>query len=809
MKAKRFHFSAVLFLFLGLGMAFLPGKPLKERLLEALDMFTRHFPQEKVYLQLDKDYYASGRTIWYKAYVTLDRKPTALSTILYVELLNKKGKVLMSNKRPIKEGGAYGDFKLDPDFPAGDYRIRAYTQWMRNFDPAFLFNRDIHIYKPLGKKDSLLPPVDTVVSDFAVQFFPEGGDLVDSIRSVVAFKAINQDGYPARVSGVIKNKEDRILDTIRSVHDGMGSFSFMPKPGESYKAVMTDDNGKTKIFDLPAARPYGVTLRLIKASNQKVFFQVKKREQVASDNNQLKLAAQLGGHLVYFANIDFGQGYTGGLIPLKNDPAGILQVTLFTDDGQPLAERLVFIKNKEARLPLKLDLDTVSLAARGRNVYSVSLPDSLKGNFSVAVTDADLVIQAESQDNIVSHLLLTADIKGYVYNPAWYFQSEDSATAHGLDLVMLTNGWRRFKWEHLLHQKYPEIKYPPEPNELHFLGRIVDKKGPVKTGSISMMLRTPIDSTTYFISGAAEPTGFFKIDHLNFLDTAFLYYKAQDTLHKRKSVQVEFSKGPQTAYTLLGQRIRPSELLPTATLRNSLELAGQRNQTDQYISNRSILLKEVEVTATRIPKEKSVEERYTSGMFKSDNGYTFDLTDKTLPYTNILQFLVGRVPGLMIGANPAQPSVRWRGGTPGFFLDEVPVDIEQIMNIPVDDIALIKVYRPPFMGGFGGADGAIAIYTRKGGDRHFNPGAGFEKKALVGYTLVRQFYSPDYAVKKRINELPDNRATLYWNPELKIDSINHQLKIAFYNSDITRRIRVVFEGVTKKGRLARIEKVVK
>lgn len=806
---KKYLFPAIFLVLIGGSMAFLPQKPLKDRLREALGMFTKHFPQEKIYLQFDKDYYVSGRTIWYKAYVTLNGKPTTLSTVLYVELLDKKGRVLERNKRPIKDGGAYGDFDLDPDLPAGDYRVRAYTQWMRNFDPAFLFNKDIHIYRPISGKDTLPLRRDTLRPDFSVQFFPEGGDLVDSIESLVAFKAVNQKGYPIAVKGFIKDDRGRIIDSFRSVHDGMGSFSLMPLPGRSYEAAMTDKNGKEKIFDLPAAKSYGVVLHLTKANDQKLFFQVKRREKGASENSRLQLAAQHGGHLVYFADIDFLSGHTGGLIPLKGFPAGILQVTLFTKEGIPLAERLVFVKNKNARASLSLKMDTISLEARRKNVYTIHLPDSLKGNFSVAVTDADQVIQARDQDNIISHLLLTADIKGFVYDPAWYFKSDDSATAHGLELVMLTNGWRRFRWKDLLHQKYPEIKYAPEPHELHFLGRIYDKKGPLKSGSISMMLRTPVDSTTYFISGAAEPSGFFKVNHLNFLDTAVLYYKATDTLHKGRSVHVEFSEGKRPAYALLNRRIRPSQIPSSTALKNALELAGQRNQIDRYISNRSILLKEVQVTAKRIPKEKSVEDRYTSGMFKSDNGYTFDLTNKTLSYTNILQFLTGRVPGLMISANPLRPGVRWRGGIPGFFLDEVPVDVGQIMNIPVNDIALVKVYRPPFMGGFGGSNGAIAIYTRKGGDRHFSPGAGFKEKKLVGYTIVRQFYAPDYSVKKKVNELPDKRATLYWNPELKADSTAHELRIAFYNSDITKRIRIIVEGITDNGQLVRVEKVIK
>lgn len=787
--------------------AFSAVKPLKERLQEALQIYRNNFPQEKIYIQFDKDYYASGRTIWFKAYVTHERKPTNLSTILYVELLNKRGQVLQRNKLPVTNGGASGNFSLSNDLSAGDYRIRAYTMWMLNFDPSFIYEKDIHIFEPGNAPAAETTPLPDTT--FAVQFFPEGGDLIDSVESLVAFKAIDEEGYPIAVKGKIEDKEGNIIiDPIRSVHDGMGSFTFTPSAGKSYRAILTSDKGNKKTFALPAAKPYGVALHIIR-SGEKVFFQVRRHRMPGDTLNRLFLAAQIHGYLGYFAPIDFSQGYTGGLIPIDKDPAGIMQITLFTPAGIPLAERLTFIMNQKARLPLTLKNDSVSMHPRGKNVFTLSVPDSITGNFSVAVTDADQVMRIPSQDNIISHLLLTSDIKGYVNDPAWYFSADDSATRHGLELVMLTNGWRRFTWQKMLNHQYPELKYAPEVKGLQIKGQAFVNNKPLKSGKISMFLRSPIDSVTYFISGAAEPNGYFEVNHLNFHDTANLYYKGVDTLHKGRTVDVKFAASPAAQdYVLLHKPIHETVIPVSPSLKNYLELAAERNQQDQYISNRTILLQEVNVTAKRIPKEKTVEERYTSGLFKSDNGFSFDLTDKTLPYTSIFQFLQGRVPGLLIMGNPMSPSVRYRGGSPGFFLDEVPVSASEIADIPVDNIALVKVFRPPFYGGFGGSNGAIAIYTKRGGDRNFEPGRGFEKKRIPGYTLVKQFYSPDYSVKKKVNELPDKRATLYWDPELRMDSTAHSVTFSFYNTDITKRMRIIIEGISDDGKIGRVEKVI-
>ncbi|TAN02144.1 MAG: hypothetical protein EPN39_00490 [Chitinophagaceae bacterium] len=790
-----------------IGLAFLPAPSLKERIESALQGYLNHEPQEKIYLQTDKDYYASGGTIWFKAYITNDYLPTGISTILYVELINTKGKVLQRLKLPIKDGGAWGDFDLSPDLPPGDYRIRAYTMWMLNFDPAFLYKKDIHIFEPGTAKVS--QHEETTTPDFAVQFFPEGGDMVDSVESLVAFKAINQDGFPEEVKGKIVDEDGHFIDSLYSVHDGMGSFNLLPLRGKSYQAILTDASGQTKVFELPVAKTSGVVLHVIPDRDNHLFFQVKRSPGLGDEFNKMYLAAQIGGHLVYYAPIDFSLGYSGGMIPVDNDPAGIMQVTLFTPDGLPLAERLAFIKNKHTILPLTLQKDTVSLQPRGRNVFTLHIPDTLAGNFSVAVTDVAQVKQAPGQNNIISDLLLTADLKGYVYNPAWYFRNNDAATNHDLDLVMLTNGWRRFVWEKILDNQFPEVKFPPEMQGIQVRGQAFDRKGPLKNGSISMLLRASADTLTYFISGATQPNGYFEIDNLRFHDSATLYYKGIDTLHKGRTVTVKFFSSPASQdYELLHSPIRPWLPVPDATLNNYLTEAAERNQIQKYIGSRSVLLKEVSITARKIPEAQKLEDRYTTGMFRSDNGYTFDLTKQSLPYTSIFQYLQGRVAGLMISGGPMNPSVSWRGGTPGFFLDEMPVSADQIADVPVDDIALVKVYRPPFYGGFGGGSGAIAIYTKKGGDEDYSPGGGYEKIRIPGYSIVRQFYSPDYSVNKKVNELPDKRATLYWNPDLVADSARHSITFSFYNTDITKRMRIIIEGISNDGKIGRVEEVI-
>jgi hypothetical protein len=173
--------------------------------------------------------------------------------------------------------------------------------------------------------------------------------------------------------------------------------------------------------------------------------------------------------------------------------------------------------------------------------------------------------------------------------------------------------------------------------------------------------------------------------------------------------------------------------------------------------------------------------------------------------------LQGRVAGLAISNNTStgQSSASWRGGTPAFFIDEVPVNIDQLASMSMPDVAYVKVFDPPFFGASGGgANGAIAVYTQRGGSTNSKPGKGLPFKVLIGYTSEKEFYSPNYGTFDKRNEEEDLRSTLYWNPMILTTKQNHIIRLTFYNNDISSSFRVIVEGVSKDGRLTHIEKTI-
>jgi hypothetical protein len=202
-----------------------------------------------------------------------------------------------------------------------------------------------------------------------------------------------------------------------------------------------------------------------------------------------------------------------------------------------------------------------------------------------------------------------------------------------------------------------------------------------------------------------------------------------------------------------------------------------------------------------------MDEKYTSALFSGADSYKFDVVnDKTLfPTRNIFQYLQARVAGLMISTPP--PVMSWRGAEPQLFLDEVLVDIQFVSQLTVAQVAYIKVFRPgSFVGTGHSSSGAIAIYTRRGGDAAESPG-GMNSSTVSGYTPVRQFYSPNYALLDARNEERDIRTTLYWNPQVTTSPENNKVKLRFYNNDVSKSFRVVVEGMTKDGQLVRLEQI--
>jgi len=394
-----------------------------------------------------------------------------------------------------------------------------------------------------------------------------------------------------------------------------------------------------------------------------------------------------------------------------------------------------------------------------------------------------------------------------VYRPAYYFSSNNDSVAQHLDLVMLTHGWRRFKWDDLARGKFPVITYPKDQTYLTLSGKLYGVTKSQLSGKESIVLIVKgLDSSSKMLILPVRSDGSFTDSSLVFFDTLRVYYSMKSKFFSQAEARFMTDRIPTPNYSAFSKNFPPHVPLfdTTGSYRHS-RFAAESARLMEMEKGR--MLANVTVTAKQKTTVQLMEEKYPSGMFRGEGGYQFDLiTDPSaLAATNVLQYLQGRVAGLQISSG-SPPALSWRDGAPQLYLDETPVDPELIVTVPVNDIAYVKVFRPPFMGGFNGGNGAIAIYTRKGNDVQNTPGRGLSSHTIPGYTAIRQFYSPNYERFDPRNEQPDIRTTIYWNPLVMPDKKNSVL-LTFFNNDITKSFRVVIEGMTKDGLLTHYEQI--
>jgi hypothetical protein len=767
-----------------------------------LSRYANDFLQEKAWLHYDKSSYYPGETIWFKAYLMEAFYPSAGSKTLYTDWIGEDGKVLMHLVSPLVSATTNGQFEIPADYSGSFIHVRAYTKWMLNFDSAFLYSKDIRILlkSSTAAKTQKPAPVSTL------ELFPEGGDLVSGVPNRVAFKAADQWGRPVRIRGQLQNNKGQVLDTLKVVHDGMGSFFCSPQAGESYLVKWTDAAGVSHTTPLPPSKPSGIAMQISNAKNRRIINLL--TSALLPDNlKTVHLIGTLNQRIAFKTDLTLTENNNSRrVIPTENLPSGILTITLFDQGWNAVSERISFINNHDYSFEPSMEVQRWGLSKRKKNEVRITVPDSLQGvSLSVSVTDA--AIEKDTTGTIISHFLLTSDIRGRVFNPSYYFTSDDDSIQQSLDLVMLTHGWRRFKWEDVTRGKLPVIIYPKEESYLTLSGKVFGVVKSQLSGkeSIVLVLKGK-DSTSKLMVLPIKTDGTFNDPDVVFFDTLRVYYSLKSKFFSQAEARFMTERLPAPNYSAFSKNFQP--YLPlfdtSGSYRHSLFAAESARLNEQF---RGKMMANVTVTAKQKTTIQQMEERYPSGMFKGSDGFQFDLLNdpSAVGAMNIFHFLQGRVAGLQVNES-GTPSLSWRGGSPQLYLDESPVDPELMATVPVNDIAYVKVFRPPFMGGFNGANGAIAVYTRRGNDIQNKPGTGLTANTIAGYTPIRQFYSPDYDRFDPRNEQGDIRTTLYWNP-LVVPDKKGSVLLTFFNNDITKSFRVVIEGMTKEGLLTHFEQI--
>ena len=772
-----------------------------------LATYADKFPTEKIHIHFDKSIYNKEETIWYKIYILSGTDLSPLSKNVYVEWYDTTGKMIKQTVAPLFQSTAKGAFEIPADYKGNFIHVKAFTRWMLNDDSAFTYERELTINTTTSKAS----PPKPIVYKTRVETFPEGGVLVGGLTTRVAFKASNQFGIPVMIKGFLVNDKNKVLDTLKVMHDGMGSFTYTFKPEEKYQLNWTDENGKTGTTAIPITKTEGARLS-IKTTNDKALVQVERTKNAGDDFKKMNLLVHMNQNLLYKISLNASERtLLNAEVPIEEMPTGILQFSLFTSDWVPIAERIVFINNRLHEFNAKVLPQQINLQRRGKNVFDIAVSDTAFTNMSVSVTDASVV--TPDANSIYSDLTLSSDIKGKIYNPAYYLSSDADTVTANLDLVMLTNGWRKFDWDKIKAGKFPDWKYPVETDLLKITGKVFGMKSiSTATPLLLNLIIANKDSSKKFVFIPVNKDGSFEDKNTFFYDTARIFYSFNGNDKLTDITQVQFSNG---LLKQIQKKIQYNDTQHPYSWNDSIAKSKMMYYLDQQeqLKKRmaSATLQEVIVKSKVKSKEQVLEEKYVSGLFSGGDGYTFDMMDdpSAQGVQDILAYLQGKVPGLLISGSGSQATMTWRGATPDLYLNEMISQVDMIQSTNVHDIAMIKVFRPPFFGSSGGgAGGAIAIYTKKGTDgRKADPNAkGLENTVLGGYSKFKEFYQPQYDNPTEAVET-DIRTTLYWNPYIITNKKNPRFRVQFFNNDFSKKLQVVLEGVNGDGKMTRVVKI--
>jgi hypothetical protein len=798
----------------------------------SLLQFYKNYPQEKTYVQTDKDAYFSGESLWFSLYAITNHVPSELSKIAYVQLVSGDGKIITQKKLPLYNGISNGDLILSDSLRTGIYQLRCFTSWMLNFDENFIFHKEIYV---VNLHQQAVPNNISIVhtNKYRVIFFPEGGDLIDSNLSNVAFKATDENGLPVEMTGEIKNEIDDLISNIHTVHDGMGEFSFRPLKTHKYYADLHFADGTKKSVAFPDIKSFGITLRVLEQTAKEIDIGVLHHDKFADQHQNLILALYQNSGKVAVFPLQLENG--NNIFSIKKDQysSGILRLTIFSQDGIPLAERVLFV-DKGDKLGIALSRDSLSFAPLSKNQFTVKVNNADwkidSAYISVAISDANKSVVDTMSDNICSAFLLSSELKGHVHHPGYYFSDNDDKTKEALDLVMLTNGWRHFKWEEILDEKQLPINYPVEKGQ-YLVGEIVNYNKALIEKNIKLKILIENSDSSKYV-GYAEPdsNGKFVIKDYPATGNSTIFFQGISGKNKARNIRVHFFNNPQDSSSNA-----PFLPIPLSTGDSNSIVLNIDPDLIQYRQLQKIkTLKSVTIRGLIPTKADQVVLKYVSPMFAVESPTSIDLVNNFYPNSiSLYDFMKGRFPGLIIAGNEDNVSFMYRGSvellppktinsptidnssssttsgasaheTPYFYLNEVLSSWQGVKNIPLSDIALIQFLPPPvpiapFNGGF---RGAISIYTKRA-DEMTSPSAigNYNHYTFNGYNINREFYSPDYENQNIDRSIPDVRSTLYWNPYLELDN-KGEAHIHFFNSSRTKKYRVVVTGMDAQGKLA-------
>lgn len=650
-------------------------------------------------------------------------------------------------------------------------------------------------------------PLKNSFSEADIQFFPEGGELIENITVKVAFKAIQEKGLGITVKGEITDNSGNVITALESQHLGMGTFSLMPETGKTYKANLMFSNGIKKTVPLPATKSSGITLSTNNTGPENLILQISSNPVYysANQNKNYYIIARNKGVICYAAQAKLNSAVFATSIPKNKFPAGIVQLTLFSASGEPLTERLVFVNHSEdLKLSVSTDKKTYGIRQPIKmNVTSKTRNTPVEGNFSVSVVNETKVPFNEDEEiTILSSFLLSSELQGYIENPNYYFHQVNEKKLTDLDVLMLTQGYRKFSYKDILAGKDPAINFLPEQG-IVYTGTLRSSNGmPVSKGSLKLV----VPKNRFYAEATTNMKGEFKFENVIVPDSSEVSISARSSsVTGNMMIMLDGSAFPAVRRNVNA----PDEILNI----DSILSPYLQNSKRQYRMSTQ-MLQEVVVKATAIAKPSHTDYPSLSGLSMMPD-HLID-GERFKGCNMLLNCLQTSATGLTYAENNFFVSRVYNSGLKvpvQIFYNGMPVDANYLNSILPSDVESVEIFLKDDLGTVNrmyNTNGVLVINSKKTVNK---PVTAEELKKLfppnnvltfhpLGYLKSREFYSPRYITQASRNFGIDLRTTVYWNPRVFTDK-NGNMSFDFYNGDNKGSYKAIMEGTDIEGNLAR------
>ncbi|MDW5290146.1 TonB-dependent receptor plug domain-containing protein [Formosa sp. PL04] len=796
-----------------------------DAILGKLEIYNSKQSPEKTYIQTDKDFYITGETIWFKIFLVNGISHTASykSNLVYLELLNADDNTVIKQKLFSQDFGTDGAIDIPENFEQGNYKLRAYTKYMLNEEKLVLYSKVISINVPRTTNFVQTNTEEQAKQELTnsetqkkplISFYPEGGNLVSGIPSVLGIKINDSKGNGIALQGKIIDEDNNTISLFESHEFGLGKANFTPDINKNHYASILV-NGNEEKYLLPDVKEKGYTLS---TQNFGEYVTLKVASNIQNGLEGTMLIGHIRGRTVY-KHIEKKKDlkYSLKLLTSKMED-GVANFTLFTAEGEPVCERLVFINNPDN--DINFSVKTNSKRYKSREAISVALnitdkeDKSLQGNFTASViTNSGL---SKNSTSIKSWLLLNSDIGGTIPNANYFFEEKTKKRLYLLDALMLTHGWRRFIWKDMLNSKVSKtLDFEPEKG-IMVNGKTTSFENEYQPKS-ALVSFTILDKSMY---QAKQPTGYqgkFSFGPFILQDTLEAMILAKPTEIRKKARENDLAIYIEDDFPKPSFNKETKSYIETIKYnfpQKYLEQAYKRKIENFKYDPKATQLSEVIINAkVKQTREELINEKLRNFTLYGDADNRIFRDSIAIGSVLSAIDLLRNIAGVQITGSYPDQTVNIRGigslngsQDPLFLYDGTPVDyifINTLLSSEIMFVDVLKGASGAAMYGSRGGNGVVAFYSytsvlegidSKKVERYPNV-TNFK---INGFSKTREFFSTNYALPEPKHDRADYRTTLHWLPNINI-SDSDASNFSFYTGDVSGTYLIRIEGITLDG----------